>query len=300
MSPGPRARSGALSFGAALFVIASASRVVAQTQHFVDAERAMPFIVEVDDAIDRANGRPAPIHELAYPRPEPEWRGLRPISEVFHRFFSGVVPNDTGIERPSADEHTIDELEVPLGPRASYVLMGAANDHVLTPLHFYQQFDGVHVLRYDLTRHEGGSPFRVALGLAPLYGSLTIVTRHNGVASTEQLPTSMIIGGAAGIDVWYAPRLIQFHARVWALPGADVLHDGAGGVELVESIQLKWRLTEAFHLDPTWPIDLGIIALHVDRGNARAAVYEWAGDFRSPAELREVWQLMGIVELRVD
>ena len=63
---------------------------------------------------------------------------------------------------------------------------------------------------------------------------------------------------------------------------------------------MKGRLTEMFHWDLTFPIDLGIIAMHVDRGDARSAVYAWSGDYRTAAVWREVWQLMAIVEFRID
>lgn len=295
------ARIGLLLLGGLAPIMLPTASAAAQTERFMDAEREEVFEVEVNDAIEVANGRPSPYHDAVYPLHEPQWAGLATIGEIFHRFFSGVTPNATGVERPNADEHLIDEMEVPLAPRISYVLMGAVNDHMLTPLHFYQQFDGVHVIRYDVLRYEHGSPFRVALGVSPAYGSVTIITRHNGVTSDEQLPTSVVVGGAGGIDVWYAPlRLIQFHARAWAFPGVDVVNGGASGAEIVESVQFKWRLTEVFGWDPTWPIDLGLIALHVDRGEARSAVYQWSGDFRSPAVMREVWQLMAILELRVD
>ena len=297
MSFGPFGRS-ALALTVALWgagvrpVLAQTDRELAEAQH-------QTFVVQVDDAIDVANDRDPPWH-APLGRPGAQlWSGMTEVAIVFNRFFGSVVPNDTGVERPSADEHMVDEFVVGLDDRLSFVLMGAANDHVLTPLHFYQQFDGMPSLRYDLLQPTHEVPFRIALTVSPLAGSLTVITRHNGVYDVEQLPYSFAIGGAGGLDIWQTLRLVIFHARVLAIPAVDAF-DGAFGVELVEMVQMKWRLTEVFDLDPTWPIDLGLIALHVDRGSARSAVYAWTGDFRSPAELREVWQLMAIIELRVN
>lgn len=267
-------------------------------EHVVEAMRREAFVREVDDAIDVANGDPPLPHAPIERPPSGAWSGMTQVAIIFHRFFGSVVPNSTGVERSSVDAHIIDEFEVHLDGRLSFVLLGAANYRALTRVHFYQQFDGILALRYDLYRYEG-TPFRVALVASPLYGSLTSITRHSGVYDDESLPSSTVVGAAGGIDAWYSLRLVIFHARVLALPGVDV-GDGATGVSLVQTVQMKWRLTEVFGWDPTWPIDMGVIAMHLDRGAARSSVWAWQGDFRSPAELREVWQLMAILELRVD
>jgi hypothetical protein len=272
----------------------------AQSDRALEPQRRQHFVNEVDDAIAAANGRDGDRH-LPPPNVDPEqWEGAGQVSTLFRHFFSGVTPNDTGIERPNPDERVIDEEEFRLDDRVSYVLMGTANDHMLTPLHFYQQFDGIHSIRYDLVNHLDGTPFRVAVFGSPLYGSITAITIHNGVNDPENRPLSIVAGAAAGLDVWYEARLVELRGRVWAMPGWDVLHDGNFGTETTQSVQMKWHLTEAFGWDHAFPIDLGVLALHVDRGDARRAVYDWPGDFRSAAELRHVWQVTAFVELRVD
>ena len=260
--------------------------------------RRQAFIRDVDDAIEVANGQEPPPH-MPIPRPpNQEWSGMEQVAVVFHRFFGSVVPNSTGIERSSVDDHIVDEYEVSVGNRLSFVILGAANYRALTPVHFYTQFDGIFGLRYNLFA-EATSPFRIAVVGSPLYGSLTMITRHSGVFDDERLPTSIVVGGAAGLDAWYTLRLVNFHARFLVLPGADV-GDGETGVSFVQVVQMKWRLTEVFDLDPTFPIDMGVIAMHTDRGGARSSVYAYSGDYRSAAELRDVWQLMAIIEFRVD
>lgn len=282
-----------------LGLLTLSTKAFAQTDRERAEAREQAYEVEVNDAIEVANGRDVPYHPPPGRPGVHLWSGMEQVGIIFHRFFGNVVPNNTGIERASAAEYMVDEFEVPLADRTSFVLMGAANYHVLTPVHFYQQYDGLLSLRYDLAQRSPEFPFRIALTVSPLSGSVTAVTRHSGVYDEEQLPYAFIVGGAAGLDIWQEMRLVIFHARVLAMPGADVF-TGALGVEIIETVQMKWRLTEVFGWDPTWPIDMGLIAIHVDRGDARSAIYDWQGDFRNPRELREVWQLMAILELRVN
>jgi hypothetical protein len=257
------------------------------------------YLDEVDVAIARASHEDAVLRLPPVERDAP-WSGTAEMSTVFMRFFGNIAPNQSGVERPAPDDHPIEEYEVDLGNHVSYVLLGSANYHVLTPLHFYQQLDGIHALRYDVLPHDAGNPIRVAVAASPAYGSITTITRHMGVQADEQLPLSVVVGGAAGIDAWYDGRVIGVHARAWAMPGADVVNGGTFGVSTLESIQVKWHASETLGGDPAWPIDFGVLGMHLDRGDQRGAVYGWNGDFRSAAELRELWQVTGFVELRVD
>lgn len=253
----------------------------------------------VDDAIAEANGRdPGP--RLAPRRAEPaQSEAAEAFSEIFRRFFAGIVPNDTGVERPNPDVRPIDEYEVDLGGPVSYVLMGGANSHLVTPLYFYQQLDGVHALRVDVLDRTETSPWRVAVGASPAYGSITSVRRHMGVAGEEPLPISVVLGGAAGLDVWYEDPRFEVWARAWAMPGADLAHEGNAGVETIQSVRAKWHVTETLGGDRSWPIDVGVLALHLQRGDARSAIYEWETGARRPSALREVWQVTAFVELRM-
>lgn len=273
------------------------SVVGAQTRLGDAQERAV--LQTVDDAIAEANGRdlaPRVLPPAQYP---PQSEAAQTLSEIFRRFFAGIVPNDTGVERPSPAVSPIDEYEIPLGGPISYVLMGGANNHLITPLYFYQQLDGVHALRYDVLDRTEASPWRVAVGASPAYGSITSVRRHMGVTGDEPLPTSVVIGGAAGVDLWYEDPRFEVWVRAWAMPGADLAHERRAGVETIQSVRAKWHVTETLGGDRSWPIDVGVLALHLDRGGARSVVYEAETGMRSPAALREVWQVTAYVELRM-
>jgi hypothetical protein len=298
----PRAPS-ALAFACVLgsaAVIGPARSAVAQTDAEREAVADAHYIAQVDVAIDRASGR-RPHLRPTHREDEDVWGTLQSgASEVFFKFFSNIAPNPSGIERPTADEHMLDELEVPAGDRLSYVLMGAGNNHVLTDTHFYQQFDGILALRYDIVQHDDATPVRLSVTASPLSGSSTTIARHAGVETADELPTAVIVGGAAGIDISYDTRLVDLSARAYLMPGIDVGNAHSSGVAQLQSVQVILRLTEMLDGDRTQPVDLYLVGMHVERGDARSAVYAWDGEARGPAALREVWQAMAIFTYRRD
>jgi hypothetical protein len=269
--------------------------------------QARPLVLPALRAVRDA---PHVTHRRArhHARREPErdsWSDLNDgVSEVFFRFFGNIAPAASGIERPSVDEHMLDAVVAPIaGSEASLVILGAGNNRLLTSLYFYQQYDGILGLRYGLIPEAAHSPFQISLTGSSLHGSLSQVSRHVGIDAYGQdpMPSAILLGGAVGIDATYTSDVVRLEARAYAMPEVDAGHSHATGVSQMESFQVVLRLPEMFHFHSPSPLDLYFVAMHVDRGDARTAVYEWvAQGFRTPGELREVFQAMVVLTFRRD
>jgi hypothetical protein len=256
--------------------------------------------------IDLTTGLTDP-HEHAHPRAHRErpradgWAAINSgVSEVFFRFFGSITPSASGVERPSPDEHMLDAVVAPLGHRLSFVVLGAGNNHLLTSTYFYQQYDGISGLRYGFVPEEAGSPFQLSLTGSPLHGSLSQVTRHMGLENeADAMPSAFLLGGAVGLDFTYTSNAVRFEARSYAMPEVDTGHAHSTGVSTMQSVQLVLPLTEMFQGRPDLHFDLYFVGMHVERGDARAAIYDWSAQgFRSIGELRELWQAMVVLTIR--
>jgi hypothetical protein len=222
------------------------------------------------------------------------------LSTIFYRFFYGMTPGLDGVERPNPDERLIEEFEVRLGDTAlSYVLQGVGNYRFLSRSYFYQQLDGIHSLRVNFVPLDEGSPFRISLTLSPLHGSISLVNRHMGVYEAEDLPDQVLYGGAVGVDGSYHSGPLTVAVRAYVMPEVDLGWTGATGIAQFQSIQMVFNLTEAAHWRTEVPIEASVMLLHMDRGEARRPLYDWAaGDFRGVGDIREVWQGMTTLMFR--
>ena len=148
-----------------------------------------------------------------------------------------------------------------------------------------------------------GSPFQFSLTGSPLHASLSSVTRHMGVVDQEQeaMPQAMLVGGAVGLDFTYTSDAVCFEARAYAMPEVDTGHSHAAGVSQMQSLQLVFPLTELFHGRPDLHFDLYFVGMHIERGEARAAIYGWSAQgFRPVSDLRELYQAMIVLTIRHD
>jgi hypothetical protein len=284
-----------------------APSVDAQAARSPDPAGTTPSVDPVRVQLDRLP-RPPPRQPRRPVEPDEDegWRDVNDgLSLVFFRFFGNGTPNPSGVERPGPDERMLAAVAVPLGGSPlSFVAMGAGNNRLLTSSYFYQQYDGLVGLRYGFVPLEARSPFQVSLTVSPLSGSFTRVRIHLGteeVPGDPEMPSTIHLGGAAGLDATYTHHVVRLEARAYALPQMDMGYARSTGVAQLQSLQVTFRLTEAFRWNPHTPFDLHLVAMHVDRGEQRAAMYDWSAQgFRPVRDLREVWQAMVVLSLRRD
>ncbi len=223
------------------------------------------------------------------------------ISNVFFRFFGNLAPNPTGIMFVSLNEHPLTEFAVPFGDSGfSFVALGNSNTYVLAPTRFYREYNGILALRYGLLPP---SAFQISVTASPAATTLVTIAGYPGVDDGRELPGTMVLGGAAGLDVTYATQMVALEGHFYAMPGVD-LGSGARGVRQVQVIEATFSLNRWFGVPNDAPLDLTLQALHVDRGDAGERIYEYgntepgADYYRSARDVREVWQGMAFVTLR--
>jgi hypothetical protein len=217
-------------------------------------------------------------------------------SSVFFRFFGNIVPPPSGIQRANLHENPLTEMDARLGDTPfSFVVMGNGNNYWVRPDRFYREYNGVIGLRLGLLPP---GRFQISLTAAPIAVTLANVTEYAGVEDGEPLPSALTWGGAGGIGATYHASPITLEVSAYAMPGLDV-STGAAGVRQVQLAMVSLSLNEAFELDDAYPMDVSLQLLHVDRGDALESVYAYAPEnFRSPRELREVYQAMAWLALR--
>lgn len=223
------------------------------------------------------------------------------ISNVFFRFFGNLAPNPTGIQFVSLNEHPLTEFVVPFGEsRLSFVGLGNSNTYALAPTRFYREYNGILGLRYGLLEP---SAFQVSVTASPASTTLVNVAGYPGVDDGRDLPGTMVLGGAGGLDVTYATNLIALEGHFYLMPGVD-LGSGARGVRQVQVIEATFSLNRWLGIPDDAPIDLSLQGLHVERGDAGERIYEYGSHergaeyYRGAREVREVWQAMAFVTMR--
>ncbi len=286
-----------------------APSVDAQAARSPDSAGATPSVDPVHVQLDRL---PAPRPRRRHRRRPVEreadegWREVNDgLSRVFFRFFGTSAPNPSGVERPGPDERMLTAIAAPLGDsQLSFVAMGAGNNRLLSSTYFYQQWDGLVALRYGFVPRSAHSPFQFSLTVSPLSGSLSRVRVHLGTTELPgepEMPSTLFLGGGAGLDWTYTHDVLRLEARAYALPQMDMGNAHSTGVATFQSLQVTFRMTEAFRWSPHVPLDLHLVGMHVDRGEQRAAIYDWSAQgFRPVRDLREVWQAMIVFSLRRD
>jgi len=231
-----------------------------------------------------------------------DWVGVsNGVSNVFFRFFGNLSPNATGIQFVSLNEHPLTEFVVPFGESGfSFVGLGNSNTYALAPTRFYREYNGILALRYGFLPP---SAFQISVTASPAYITLVNIAGYPGVDDRRDLPGTVVLGGAGGLDLTYATDRIALEGHFYLMPGAD-LGSGARGIRQVQVLEATFSLNRWLGIPNDAPLDLSIQGLHVERGDAPEQIYEYGSEargaeyYRGARDVREVWQAMAFVTMR--
>ncbi len=222
------------------------------------------------------------------------------LSEVVGYFMRGIMPDKTGMDWPNPNENRIDQYAFRLGnSRFFFYVQGSGTLKLVHEELFFNHFQGGAGVQYSLTDPKDPS-LSVVIRLSPLYGEIVSMRTGNGAAPIDDLPSQMLLGGSAGLEVSNTTGPVETGLRFYARAHRDTANGRNTGVAMYHAAYLKLRIDEILKIKTGYPVTLNTYLEYYDRGDALGPMYEYGADRypRTVADIRRFWEFMSVLEVR--